>query len=513
MSAAAPQERDSPPAERAPLLRLEAITKRFPGVLALDKVDFELRPGEVHVLFGENGAGKSTLISIVAGALRPDAGSVAFRGEPIQLHSVHHARSLGISAVFQEFSLVPQMTVEENLFLGAEATSGGLLNKRELHRRAEAILARLGFPLRPRQQVGFLSRAEQQMVEIAKAFRAELSVLILDEPTASLTERETDQLFRLIEQVRREDVGVIYITHRMSEIRRIGDRITVLRDGRYVATVPADSAEEELVRLMTGRVIEQIFPQIASSPGRTMLEVEQLSTVDGTVRGVSLAVWTGEVVGLAGLVGSGKSEVARACFGLVPLAAGRVRFDGTDMTAASPRQILERGFFYVPPDRRSEGLVMMRSVRENITLPSLDLPEFSSGPWLKRAAERQAAQRLAERLNLQPPRIERAVDHFSGGNQQKVLLAKSLTREVKLFAFDEPTVGVDVGTRVAIYQFIKELCERGSAVLLISSDLPEILHLAHRVYVMYRGTLRAELTGEAIKQETVVGHFFAREAA
>jgi ribose transport system ATP-binding protein len=513
MSAAAPQERDSPAAEGAPLLRLESITKRFPGVLALDQVDFELRPGEVHVLFGENGAGKSTLISIVAGALRPDAGSVAFRGEPIQLHSVHHARSLGISAVFQEFSLVPQMTVEENLFLGAEATSGGLLNKRELHRRAEAILDRLGFPLRPRQQVGFLARAEQQMVEIAKAFRAELSVLILDEPTASLTERETDQLFRLIEQVRREGVGVIYITHRMSEIRRIGDRITVLRDGRYVATVPADSAEEELVRLMTGRVIEQIFPQIASSPGRTMLEVEQLSTVDGTVRGVSLAVRTGEVVGLAGLVGSGKSEVARACFGLVPLAAGRVRFDGADMTGASPRQMLERGFFYVPPDRRSEGLVMTRSVRENITLPSLGLPEFSSGPWLKRATERQAAQRLAERLNLQPPRIERAVDHFSGGNQQKVLLAKSLTREVKLFAFDEPTVGVDVGTRVAIYQFIKELCERGSAVLLISSDLPEILHLAHRVYVMYRGTLRAELTGEAIKQETVVGHFFAREAA
>jgi ribose transport system ATP-binding protein len=513
MSAAAPQERDSPAAEGAPLLRLEAITKRFPGVLALDKVDFELRPGEVHVLFGENGAGKSTLISIVAGALRPDAGSVAFRGEPIQLHSVHHARSLGISAVFQEFSLVPQMTVEENLFLGAEATSGGLLNKRELHRRAEAILARLGFPLRPRQQVGFLARAEQQMVEIAKAFRDELSVLILDEPTASLTERETDQLFRLIEQVRRDGVGVIYITHRMSEIRRIGDRITVLRDGRYVATVPADSAEEELVRLMTGRVIEQIFPQIASSPGRTMLEVEQLSTVDGTVRGVSLAVRTGEVVGLAGLVGSGKSEVARACFGLVPLAAGRVRFDGADMTGASPRPMLERGFFYVPPDRRSEGLVMTRSVRENITLPSLGLPEFSSGPWLKRATERQAAQRLAERLNLQPPRIERAVDHFSGGNQQKVLLAKSLTREVKLFAFDEPTVGVDVGTRVAIYQFIKELCERGSAVLLISSDLPEILHLAHRVYVMYRGTLRAELTGEAIKQETVVGHFFAREAA
>ena len=513
MAAAAQQEGSSPAAERAPLLRLDAIVKRFPGVLALDRVNFDLRPGEVHVLFGENGAGKSTLISIAAGALRPDAGAIAFGGEPIQLHSVHHARSLGISAVFQEFSLVPQMTVEENLFLGAEATRGGLLNKRELHRRAEAILARLGFPLRPGQKVGSLARAEQQMVEIAKAFRAELSVLILDEPTASLTERETDQLFRLIEQVRRDGVGVIYITHRMSEIRRIGDRITVLRDGRYVATVPADTAEEELVRLMTGRVIEQIFPQIAFNPGRTVLEVTQLSTADRAVRDVSFSVRAGEIVGLAGLVGSGKSEVARACFGLVPLRAGRVTFDGADVTGASSRQMLERGFFYLPPDRRSEGLVMMRSVRENTTLASLDLPEFSSGPWLKRAAERQAAQRLAERLNLQPPRIERDVDHFSGGNQQKVLLAKSLTRAVKLFAFDEPTVGVDVGTRVAIYQFIKELCEGGAAILLISSDLPEILHLAHRVYVMYRGTLRAELTGAAINEETVVGHFFAREAA
>ncbi len=513
MTTVAPRGTDPPSVAGGSLLRLEHISKHFPGVRALDRVDFDLRPGEVHVLFGENGAGKSTLISIVAGALRPDGGRLYFRGVPIDLHSVHQARSLGISAVFQEFSLVPQMTVEENLFLGAEATSRGLLNRRELHRRAEAILARFGFPLRPGQQVGFLSRAEQQMVEIAKAFRSELSVLILDEPTASLTERETEQLFRLIEQVKRDGAGVIYITHRISEIRRIGDRITVLRDGRYVETVPADTPEEELVRLMTGKVIDQIFPKIASNPGRTVLEVEHLSTVDRTIREVSLTVRAGEIVGLAGLVGSGRSEVARACFGLLPLAGGRVTFAGADVTGANPRQMLERGFFYVPPDRRIEGLVMMRSVRENTTLASLDLPEFSSGPWLKRAAERQAVHALAERLNLQPPRIEREVDHFSGGNQQKVLLAKSLSRAVTLFAFDEPTIGVDVGTRVAIYQFIKELCEGGAAILLISSDLPEILHLAHRVYVMYRGVLQAEVFGEAISQETVLGHFFAREAA
>jgi ribose transport system ATP-binding protein len=510
----APQGRDPSKGQDPPLLRLEQITRQFPGVLALDRVDFDLRPGEVHVLFGENGAGKSTLISIVAGALRPSGGQMFFRGEPLDLASVHHARSLGISAVFQEFSLVPQLTVEENLFLGAEATTRGLLNKRELRRAALEILSRLGFPLRPNQRVAFLSRAEQQMVEIAKVFRSELSVLILDEPTASLTERETERLFALIEQVRREGTGVIYITHRMSEVRRIGDRITVLRDGRYVATVPArETPESELVRLMTGRVIEQIFPPIGFSPGRTVLEVQDLSTRTGSVQGVSLTVRAGEIVGLAGLVGSGKSEVARACFGLEALASGRVVFEGQDVSGATPRAMLERGFFYLPPDRRDEGLVMLRSVRENVALAALDAPELALGPFLRRGAEREKVRELVGRMNLQPPRIEREVDHFSGGNQQKILLARSLTCAVKLFALDEPTVGVDVGTRVAIYEFIRDLCEAGAAVLLISSDLPEILHLSNRVYVMYRARLRAELTGDAINQEMVLGHFFEREAA
>jgi ribose transport system ATP-binding protein len=508
------EEGGSPETGDPPLLRLNKITKRFPGVLALDEVDFELRAGEVHVLFGENGAGKSTLINLIAGALRPDGGEIDFRGEAAELRSVHDARSRGISAVFQEFSLVPQLTVEQNLFLGAEATRFGVLNKKALHRQAGEVLARLGFPLRPNQTVAFLSRAEQQMVEIAKAFRSELSVLILDEPTASLTERETDRLFALVEQVKEEGVGIIYITHRMNEIRRIGDRITVLRDGRYVATVEAKTAsDDELLRLMTGRVIDQVFPKIRFDPGDVMLEIEGLSTADGAVGDVSLEVRRGEIVGLAGLVGSGKSELARACFGLEPVSQGRIVFDGVETRGLKPRQMLDRGFFYIPPDRREEGLVMMRGVRENITLPGLGLPALSHGPVLRRGAERELALDLARRLNLQPLRIEREVDHFSGGNQQKILLAKSLTRDVKLFVFDEPTVGVDVGTRVAIYEFIRELCEGGAAVLLISSDLPEILHLTNRVYVMYRGSLRAELSGAEIDQETVLGHFFEREAA
>lgn len=507
------QDGGSPPDGDPPLLSVERITKRFPGVLALDQVNFDLRPGEVHVLFGENGAGKSTLISIVAGALRPDGGRMHFRGEPLELSSVYHARSLGISAVFQEFSLVPQLTIEQNLFLGAEETSLGLLNKAASHERATEILERLGFPLRPTQRVAFLSRAEQQMVEIAKAFRSDLSVLILDEPTASLTDRETEQLFGLMEQVKQQGVGIIYITHRMSEIRHIGDRITVLRDGRYVTTVDAQTSDDELVRLMTGRVIEQIFPEIHFEPEETMLDVENLTTRDGTVVGVSLNVRRGEVVGLAGLVGSGKSEVARACFGLIPISEGRAVFAGEDTTGFSPRQMLDRGFFYVPPDRRDEGLLMMRNVRENISLPALSVANFSLGPFLRRQAESARTYELAKRLNLQPLRMDREVDHFSGGNQQKILLAKSLTRDVKLFAFDEPTVGVDVGTRVAIYEFIRDLCEGGAAVLLISSDLPEILHLTNRVYVMCRGVLTAELGGSEISQESVLRHCFEREAA
>jgi ribose transport system ATP-binding protein len=496
------------------LLAVKRISKTFPGVVALDDVSLELRRGEVHVLFGENGAGKSTLISLIAGVHRPTAGAIEFGGRPIELSSVHQARQLGISAVFQEFSLVPQLTVEENLFLGAEATAGGMLDKRRMRARAREILERLGFPITAGERVAYLSRAKQKMVEIAKAFRGELSVLILDEPTASLTERETERLFGLIEKAKAAGVGVIYITHRLNEIRRIGDRITVLRDGRRVATLRvAEASETRLVELMTGRVIEQIFPRIQFRPGERLLEAKGVTTASRNVRNVSIRVHAGEIVGIAGLIGSGKSELARACFGVERVAAGEVRFAGEAVTGASPRAMLDRGFFYLPPDRKLEGLVMMRGARENIALPSLAHRHFSRGWLLDRHGERQRTAELARRLQLTPPDLERAVDQFSGGNQQKVLLAKALSREVRLFVFDEPTVGVDVATRVAIYEFIRDLCEAGAAILLISSELPEILNLSNRVYVMYRGSLRAELAGADLTEDKVLGHFFEREAA
>ncbi|NOX60461.1 MAG: sugar ABC transporter ATP-binding protein [Chloroflexi bacterium] len=489
------------------ILHCQGISKRFPGVLALDQVDFDLRAGEVHVLFGENGAGKSTLIGVITGAYQPTSGRMLFRGQEIKNQSVHHARSHGISAVFQEFSLVPQLTVGENLALGAERENRWLLDKRAMQNEASAIIQKLAFPLHPNQVVGHLSRAEQQMVEIAKAFRSELSVLILDEPTASLTEKETARLFALIKQVKAEGVGIIYTTHRMAEIKQIADRITVLRDGRVIATVDADAVDEnELLRLMTGRVIEQVFPQINYRPQEVVLEVNNLSTRD--VDHVSFYVRRGEIVGFAGLVGSGKSSAARACFGAVHPRWGEIRFRGEDVTRSSPKEMLARGAFYLPSDRRSEGLLMQRGARENISLPALDLSMFSRFGFLRRHAESRHTRALAKQLRLQPLDMERPVEFFSGGNQQKVLLARSLTRDFDLFILDEPTIGVDMGARVAIYEFIAQLCEQGAAVLLISSDLPEVLHLANRVYIFHRGRLKAELQDADITEENVLRHFF-----
>ncbi len=501
--------------EAIPLLTFNSVSKRFPGVLALDQVDFEIKQGEVHILFGENGAGKSTLISLMAGVHQPTAGVIKMLGSPIALNSVHHARSLGISAVFQEFSLVDQLTVEQNLFLGAELRSSLFLDKAAQRTEAKRILSELGFSLNPKQKVSFLSRAQQQMVEIAKAFRSKLSVLILDEPTASLTDKETNQLFDLIEQVKLSGVGVVYITHRMAEIKKIGDRITVLRDGKYIKTVNAKTtSEKELVALMTGRVIDQVYPKIKFKPGKTLLNVKNITTTNHKVCDLSFYVRRGEIVGFAGLVGSGKSAALRACFGIEKIQSGEVCFNDEKVTGCSIKQMLDKGFFYNAPDRHKEGLVMVRNCRENIVLPSLDQSEnLSAGVLINKSKEKRTVTAIAEKFELHPMKVNRQVEHFSGGNQQKVLLAKSMTRDVKLYVFDEPTVGVDVGTRVEIYKFIANLCEQGAAVVIVSSDLPEVIHLTNRVYVMHRGKLQGEFEGDEINENTILSQFFDKQAA
>ena len=503
------EQTPSAPSDAEEVLRLTGITKRFPGVLALDRVEFDLRAGEVHVLFGENGAGKSTLINIIAGSFQPDDGTITLRGQPTRLQSPHHARQLGINAVFQDFSLVPTLSVQDNLYLGREITHAGIVDKSAIASGTTAALRMLGFAINPRAQVGRLSRAEQQMVEIAKAIQGQPSILILDEPTASLTETEAERLFDLIARLKAQRLGIIYITHRMQEIRRVADRTTVLRDGRHIATLDTGSVTEtRLVELMTGRTVEGLYPTVDHAPQQTMLRTEGLTLANGRVVDVSIEVRAGEIVGIAGLVGSGKSEVGRACFGLEPIGRGSVEVAGQVIARPTPREMQARGVGYVPPDRRAEGLVVTRPVRENISLAALALPYFSRFGILRRRRERRAVVGVAHRLNLRPLSIERQVGYFSGGNQQKVVLGRGLTRDVQVFIFDEPTTGVDVGAKAEIYGFLKQLCERGAAILLISSDLPEILHLANRAYVMHRGRLRAELQANALTEQAVLSHFF-----
>lgn len=506
---------DARPTGAHPLLKTVKLTKDYPGIRALDEMNFELVHGEVHVLFGENGAGKSTLISMIAGANSPTSGEILFDGKSVDLGSVHEARELGISAVFQEFSLIPQMTIAENMFLGAEPTKNGLLQPKEQKAKAEQILDSLDFNLDPGKRVDHLTRAEQQMVEIAKAFRTKPSILILDEPTASLTDHETEQLFKLVNKLKLQGVGIIYITHRMAEIREIGDRITILRDGKYIETVDAKlTTDEDLVELMTGRIVGQIFPKVKFNPGEIILDVQDLHTPGaGGVNGASVTIRRGEIVGFAGLVGSGKSKFAQACFGALNVASGKISFKGEEVSKSKTRNMLKNGFMYLPSDRRSEGLMMMRPARENISIASLDIKPFSNGMFLNIRAEKKITNDLASRLNLSPNKIERSAGQFSGGNQQKLMLARSLTRKFDLIVFDEPTVGVDVGTRAAIYEFIGELCENGAAILLISSDLPEILNLTNRAYVFYQGKIQAELAGDEITEANVLSHFFEREAA
>lgn len=493
------------------LLSVSGLSKEFPGVRALDGVDFELRGGEVHALFGENGAGKSTLISIIAGAQPQDRGTLRMLGEELRFSSVADARRHGISAVFQEFSLAPHLTVEQNLCLGEERLHQrfGLLQLSAMSRHAKALLQRLNFEIDPRRVVATLSRAEQQMVEIAKALRAKLSVLILDEPTASLTERESEQLFATVRSLKQQGVGIIYITHRIQEIKRLADRVTVLRDGKHIGVVDAASTTEaKLIEMMAGRAVEKIYPVIAAKPGRNILELSDMRSVGGVAVDHFLAR-EGEVVGVAGLVGCGKSDLLRMVFGIEPMKSGTVKLDGKIIKKPTPRRMLDAGVFYLPPDRREEGLMLSASSADNISLNALTQRpiHFRSG-FLSLSAERTVTREIAQRVDIHASNMSRATALLSGGNQQKVLFGRGLTRSIKLYIFDEPTVGVDVGTRSAIYYLIKELCEGGAAVVLISSDLPEILHLSHRAYVMRSGRIAAEIERSQLSEAAVLRHFF-----
>jgi ribose transport system ATP-binding protein len=488
------------------LLSARGITKDFPGVRALDEVSFDLRAGEVHILFGENGAGKSTLIKILSGSYPPDRGEIRLNSRQAVFRNPYEARRLGLSAVYQEFSLVPQLSVLENLFLGSEMTRWGLLDKAPMAARARKSLEDLGFQLDLSARVGDLNRAERQMTEIAKAFQNDISVLILDEPTASLTDREVDQLFRIIRKLTTEGVGVVYISHRIDELKKIGDRITVLRDGKNVGTLAmADADEDELIAMMTGRRFDDIFPAITNQPGDLLLRVDDLSTGHG-LSGISFDLHAGEILGVAGLVGSGKSRVGRAIFGLDTVNRGQIRFAGRRLRRITPRRSIERGIIYSPADRHKEGLVLCRSVKENQTLVSIPLFERLGFIDLKREAAR--VSEIVGQMNVRPADINQVINRLSGGNQQKVVLARGLTRDTRIFIFDEASCGVDVGAKHEIYLFLKAQAERGAAILYISSEIPEVLNLSHRIMVMHACRVAAILPRTEATEEKILSHCF-----
>jgi rhamnose transport system ATP-binding protein len=486
------------------LLSAASITKSFAGVRALKGVSFDLVPGEVHALVGENGAGKSTLIKIVTGAERPDAGTLVVNGRTVPAMDPGLSRALGIAAIYQQPSLFPDLSVAENIAMALEA--GGpwrRLDWPRRSRRARELLERIGAPIDPARLVETLSMPEQQIVEIAKAIGAEAKIVIMDEPTASLTEREVESLFRVISLLKTHGVGIIYISHRLEEVFAIADRITVLRDGETVETctrVQVDRAA--LIRMMVGRELSAVFPKRVVPLGEVALDVRNLTNRATGIADVSLSVRQGEILGLAGLVGSGRTQLAEILFGLTPADAGEISVHGKTVRLASPRDAIEAGIAYVPEDRRQHGVVLEMSVASNASLASL--ASVSSRGLIDRARERAAAERYVEQFRIKTPSVAVDVGTLSGGNQQKVALARWLSTDPSILILDEPTQGVDVGSKAEIHSLMQTLAEQGLAIIMISSELPEILGMSDRIAVMRGGRIRGVLDRAAATQAAVL---------
>ncbi|MEW1688372.1 sugar ABC transporter ATP-binding protein [Streptomyces sp. NPDC091265] len=480
-------------APEPPLLTMSGITKSFPGVRALDGVDLEVQAGEVHCLLGQNGAGKSTLIKVLAGAHQPDDGEITWRGSPAVLKSPITAMRLGIATIYQELDLVEGLSVAENVFLGHEPTSAGFVVRTGAGRTAAAaLLRRLGHPeIDPARPVGELSAAQQQIVSMARALSHDVRLIVMDEPSAALDPDEVANLFRIVASLTAEGVAVVYISHRLEEIRRIGDRVTVLKDGRAVAVgLPAESTPtRDIVAMMTGRNVEYVFPPRpdavpAGSGGEPVLKVEGL-TRKGEFAPVDLELRPGEIVGLAGLVGSGRSEILETIYGARRATAGQVTVAGRPLRPGSVRAAVAAGIGLAPEERKAQALLMLESVTRNVSVSSMS--RFSTGGWLNRGAERKAARAATRELSLRPDNPDTPVRTLSGGNQQKAVLARWLLRGCRVLLLDEPTRGVDVGARAELYAVIRRLADEGLAVLLVSSEVPEVLGLADRVLVLREG--------------------------
>ncbi|CCH35717.1 sugar ABC transporter ATP-binding protein [Actinosynnema sp. NPDC047251] len=460
------------------LLSARGITKSFTGVKALDGVDFDVRPGEVHVLLGENGAGKSTLVKILAGVHAPDRGTV------------HRAPGTRLAVIHQELALVPRLSVAENLFLGRPPRRWGFVDKARMRHDARRLLDRVGLAVDPDTPVGDLGIAGQQMVEIARALDLDAQVLVLDEPTAVLTDTETDRLLGIVAGLREQGVGLVFITHHLDEIRRVADRITVLRDGRSVGTLPRGATVERMIELMVGRTIAEQYPRRRERPGEVLLSVEGLTRA-GAFHDVSFQVRAGEVVGIAGLVGAGRTEVVRAAFGVDRYDSGRVEVAGRPLPGHDVGAALRAGLGLVPEDRKGQGLVLTSTVGDNLGLVTLRTTARSG--LVDRVGQRRRAREMAAALRVRTAGLDRPVGELSGGNQQKVVIGKWLMADPKVLVLDEPTRGVDVGAKVEIYELVNRMTAAGRAVLLVSSDLPEVIGMSDRIVVMAHGRVAGEL--------------------
>jgi len=487
----------------SPLLQMKNICKQYPGVQALSDVNFELQAGEVHCLIGENGAGKSTLMKVLSGAIRKDSGSILIDGEEMNFLSPADSQRAGIGMIYQDFKLVPELTVAENILLGNEPTKGKtpFIDYQKMHTVAQSIIAQLGEEIPTDIAVGKLSVAKRQIVEIAKAISKKIKILAMDEPSAPLTENELKNLFAVIKKLKSENVGIIYISHRLEEVFEIGDRLTVLRDGKFIHSCNVCEANrKDLVRWMVGRELEQEYPKIELERGEEILRVENLNA--GILNNINFSVHRGEIFGFAGLVGAGRSELARVIFGADSKESGKIFLENQEITPHSPREAIDLGIGLLTEDRNKYGLIMQMNVRENISLSNLR--GVMKGLFIQRSKENSVAEKFTNELRIKTPSIEQEVENLSGGNRQKVVLARWLFTKSKLLIFDEPTVGIDVGVKYEIYNLINQLAKNGIGVIVISSEMPELLGICDRIAVMWEGKIVGILMRSEASQEKIM---------
>ena len=489
---------------QAELLRLDGICKSFPGVRALHNVHMNVRKGEVHALLGENGAGKSTLMKILSGAYTRDSGEIFWEGKKVQIQNPRIAQQMGIAIIYQEFNLVPQLSVSENVWLGRQPMKkNGLIDWNEAHRQTKLLLDELNLDLDPLRPVTGLGVAQQQMVEIAKALSLDAKLLIMDEPTSALAETEIYQLFTIINKLKERGVSVVFISHHLDEVFEICDRGTVLRDGEFIATVDLkQTTNDELIQLMVGRSLDQQYPKIATQRGEEALRVEHLNQKN-TLRDICFSAYTGEILGIAGLVGAGRTELVKAVFGADKIDAGQVFVFGREVHIISPEIAIQAGIGLLPEDRKQEGLVLLLSVLHNVSMASLGKIKNMAG-LLRLKEEKFKVGGFVQKLRISTPGIQQQVQNLSGGNQQKVVLAKWLASKSKILIFDEPTRGIDVGAKVEVYNLMNSLVEGGAAVIMVSSEMPELLGMSDRILVMREGCMVAEFQRGDASQEKIL---------